>query len=206
MKRFKWLLIVVIPLLITASCRHSGSEKGVKRISSVLQVEETSSTSQNIDETVDTSNSNKVGRPTKISKTIEKGPPVLTWDTLLGLDYETGKIAPEVKKFEGKIVRIPGFAVPIAGENEHEITEALLIPEPMMCLHVPPLPPNQIVHVKFKNPESVDSFVPLLISGTLKIVKTVSEYGEAGYEMEGLNLDPYEMDEGDGDVYEDPWG
>ena len=122
-------------------------------------------------------------------------PPILTWDILRGLDHDTGKVVQELDKFEGSEVGIPGFAVPIAGDSDEEITEILLVPEPMMCIHVPPPPPNQLVHVKFKTPQPVESYVPLLVSGNLEIVKTKSEYGKAGFVMEGLKISPYEIDE-----------
>jgi hypothetical protein len=42
--------------------------------------------------------------------------------------------------------RVPGYMVPLE-DNLEEVTEFLLVPYPGACLHVPPPPPNQIVHV-----------------------------------------------------------
>lgn len=121
----------------------------------------------------------------------EEATSTLSWSDLQGLDYDTGKSTPAIGRFDGKTVSIPGYAVPIAGDSEEKITEFLLVPEPMMCIHVPPPPPNQLVHVRLKTPGPVKSFVPLLVSGRLKIVKTKSEYGNAGYQMEGIRIADY---------------
>jgi hypothetical protein len=43
-------------------------------------------------------------------------------------------------------LRVPGYMVPLA-DNLEEVTEFLLVPYPGACIHVPPPPPNQIVHV-----------------------------------------------------------
>jgi uncharacterized protein len=42
--------------------------------------------------------------------------------------------------------RVPGYMV-LLEDNLEEVTELLLVPYPGACIHVPPPPPNQIVHV-----------------------------------------------------------
>ncbi|MCB1814569.1 MAG: DUF3299 domain-containing protein, partial [Candidatus Competibacteraceae bacterium] len=51
-----------------------------------------------------------------------------------------------VDQLDGRDVRIPGFLLPLNYEGE-KVTEFLLVPVVGACIHVPPPPPNQMVHV-----------------------------------------------------------
>ena len=73
--------------------------------------------------------------------------PSLTWDNLRGLDPQSGKMPADLKKHDGAIVRVPGFIIPLE-DNDQAVSEFLLVPYPLACIHVPAPPPNQIVHVK----------------------------------------------------------
>ena len=55
--------------------------------------------------------------------------------------------APMVKALDGQQVRLPGYIVPLEVSEEGRVTEFLLVPYFGACIHVPPPPPNQIVHV-----------------------------------------------------------
>ena len=46
--------------------------------------------------------------------------------------------------------RIPGFVVPLKTTEDIRILEFFLVPYYGACIHVPPPPPNQIIHVKYK--------------------------------------------------------
>ena len=68
----------------------------------------------------------------------------------------------------GQRVRIPGYALPLTLEN-NSLTEFLLVPWVGACIHTPPPPPNQIIHVAF--PEGTaprDRFSPVWIEGRLE--------------------------------------
>ena len=43
-------------------------------------------------------------------------------------------------------VRLPGYVVPLANAQDGRLTEFLFVPYYGACIHVPPPPPNQIVH------------------------------------------------------------
>ncbi|MBI2319708.1 MAG: DUF3299 domain-containing protein, partial [Betaproteobacteria bacterium] len=59
---------------------------------------------------------------------------------------ETWNNAPVVASLNGARIRIPGFIVPL--ENSRgQITEFLLVPYFGACIHTPPPPSNQIIHV-----------------------------------------------------------
>ena len=59
-----------------------------------------------------------------------------------------------VDALDGRDVEIPGYALPLEYAGT-EISEFLLVPYVGACIHVPPPPPNQIVHVRF--PEGFQS-------------------------------------------------
>ena len=69
----------------------------------------------------------------------------------------------------GRDVEIPGYALPLEYDGT-EISEFLLVPYVGACIHVPPPPPNQIVHVRF--PEGFRSaglFTPVLVAGRITV-------------------------------------
>ena len=80
--------------------------------------------------------------------------PSLTWDNLRRLDFRSGKAPADLKKHDGAVVRVPGFIIPLE-DNDQEVSEFLLVPYPLACIHVPAPPPNQIVHVKMDNGKKV---------------------------------------------------
>ena len=52
-------------------------------------------------------------------------------------------------ELNGKNIRLPGYLLPLEFENK-KVTEFLLVPWVGACIHTPPPPPNQIVHVKLE--------------------------------------------------------
>jgi hypothetical protein len=121
------------------------------------------------------------------------GPKALTigWGRLSKMDYSTGRIPASVKQLESKIIRIPGFIVPLTDDWD-SFDEFLIVPDPQACIHVPPPPPNQIVYVKTKKklPASLMDY-PLWFQGKLKIVNTNSDFGRAGYQLTLQRMEIY---------------
>jgi len=127
----------------------------------------------------------------------EAGTPVaVDWQTLRQLNYRTGKAPANLKAIDGVLVRIPGFIVPLE-DSDTSVSEFLLVPYFGACIHVPPPPPNQIVHVRMERGKKVqfDFWQPLWIQGRLKIAKTESPYGMTSYQMTGQLTQPYEDEE-----------
>ena len=58
--------------------------------------------------------------------------------------------APVVTQLDGQLIRLPGYIVPLEVNEEGRTTEFLLVPYFGACIHVPPPPSNQIVHVTSK--------------------------------------------------------
>ena len=72
------------------------------------------------------------------------------------------------------------------------IKEFLLVPYFGACVHSPPPPANQIIHVLPQSvPKSIRSMDPVWISGKLVREKTDSYMGAAGYRMQALLVEPY---------------
>ena len=116
----------------------------------------------------------------------------IDWRVLAGLDYTNGKSTDTLKKLEGKLVRIPGFVVPL-DDFQDEGAEFLLVPYYGACVHTPPPPPNQIVMVEMTGKKAVklNLFDAVWMSGRLKIASVESPYGTVGSQLEGLKVEPY---------------
>jgi uncharacterized protein len=118
--------------------------------------------------------------------------PTLMWEDLRGLDVQSGNMPGDLKKHDGTIVRVPGFIIPLE-DNERVVSEFLLVPYPLACIHVPAPPPNQIVHVKMDKGKKVtyDFFEPVWAQGRLKIERTQNMYTDSSFFMTGLSVEPY---------------
>ncbi|HEY7553639.1 MAG TPA: DUF3299 domain-containing protein [Candidatus Binatia bacterium] len=121
----------------------------------------------------------------------EKVPSVM-WEELQQLDLKTGKAPASLTKFDGTIIRVPGFVIPLE-DNDQAVSEFLLVPYPMACIHVPAPPPNLIVHVKMDKGKKVafDFYAPVWAQGRLKIQTTQNMYTDSSYFMTGLLVEPY---------------
>lgn len=113
----------------------------------------------------------------------------MDWRDLSELDYVTGAASEKLKDFDNTDVKIPGFMVPLEDESR-KVVEWLLVPTPQACIHVPPPPPNQMVHIFMKKGAEV-AFGPIWIYGKIKIRSARSIYGESSFSMEGLRIEPY---------------
>lgn len=100
--------------------------------------------------------------------------------------------APVESGLNGKKVRIAGFAVPLE-QSDKAVSELLLVPYFGACIHTPPPPANQIIHVKLKNKlPAVGAMQPYWVWGELKVARTSSSMGDAGYRIEAVSMTPYE--------------
>jgi len=101
------------------------------------------------------------------------------------------KDAPVDASMEGKPVRLPGFVVSLDREGE-ALKEFLLVPYFGACIHVPPPPANQIIHVRsakaVKNVRTMDA---VWISGVLKVERSDSSMGASSYSMKAVTVEPY---------------
>jgi hypothetical protein len=109
-----------------------------------------------------------------------------------GSMLQMGLDAPIVKSLDGKLVKIPGFVVPIEGDNQ-TTTEFLLVPYFGACIHVPPPPANQIVYVKFSEAVPIENLYDAVwVTGTLSTDGWEGDLATVGYSLEGISVSPYD--------------
>jgi hypothetical protein len=148
-------------------------------------------------------------------------PRTITWDALVpanwdpfkefkGLDFQTMQDgdpramqmlkrmrevwdnAPANAQLVGQNVRIPGFVVPLE-EGKDGMKEFLLVPYFGACIHSPPPPANQIIHVLPKTPaKNVRSMDAVWIHGRIATARTDSFMGAASYRIEADGVVPYQ--------------
>ena len=103
---------------------------------------------------------------------------------------------------DGLRIRMSGYLLPLEVDRG-EVSEFLLVPFVGACIHVPPPPPNQIVHVAFADSYSADSiYEPVTVTGTLSTshgqVDLFLEDGNAlidrGYRLEAEAVEALETE------------
>ena len=91
----------------------------------------------------------------------------------------------------GQTVRLPGYLVPLE-ETKDGLKEFLLVPYFGACIHSPPPPANQIVHVLPKTPaKGLRSMDTVWVTGMLTGTRTDSYMGMSGYRIEAIQVTPY---------------
>ena len=101
--------------------------------------------------------------------------------------------APVVERLDGQRLRIPGFVVPLEGDGEY-IYEFLLVPYFGACIHVPPPPANQLIHVMPDKPIPARwNMLPVWVNGVIMVSRFDSDMGSAGYQMRGMQVEEYEL-------------
>jgi len=98
--------------------------------------------------------------------------------------------APTRSELQGAAVRIPGYVVPLDG-SAGSLSEFLLVPYFGACIHSPPPPANQIIHVRLAKPQALRSMDAVWVSGTLRIARQNSSMGMSGYAVEARAVEPY---------------
>jgi hypothetical protein len=92
----------------------------------------------------------------------------------------------------GQAIRIPGFIVPLEFSGDQMITEFFIVPFFGACIHVPPPPPNQIIHVKYPEGFKLEAlYNPLWLSGVLTTILIENDIAAAAYSMEVHLMEDY---------------
>lgn len=101
--------------------------------------------------------------------------------------------APVVTELNGQRVKLPGFVVPLEMDAT-KIDQFLLVPYFGACIHVPPPPANQIVHVVMREGKAFEGqlFDTVWVTGTMQVERLSNELGDAGYRMDNATVAPYE--------------
>ncbi|MBL8378376.1 MAG: DUF3299 domain-containing protein [Burkholderiales bacterium] len=99
--------------------------------------------------------------------------------------------APLNQEMHNLKVRIPGFVVPLERRGTL-IYEFLLVPYFGACIHTPPPPANQIIHVFPARPVTdVIAMDPVWVSGPIENKRSATTMGRAGYRMGADLVAPY---------------
>jgi hypothetical protein len=108
--------------------------------------------------------------------------------------HQQSSAAPVVQALDGQPVKLPGYIVPLQVDEKNRVSDFLFVPYYGACIHVPPPPSNQIVHVTSELGVRQDAlYQPFWIEGTLKVEHSSSEMADAGYAMQAEKIYPYEM-------------
>jgi hypothetical protein len=100
---------------------------------------------------------------------------------------------------DGKTVRLPGYVLPLEFSGK-QVTEFLLVPWVGACIHTPPPPPNQIVHVVADKPFDVSGMYDAVwVTGrmaaragkkSLQLVDGSADI-DIGYAIAAARVEPY---------------
>jgi len=88
-------------------------------------------------------------------------------------------------------VRIAGFLVPLEW-GDKKLKEFLLVPYFGACIHSPPPPANQIIHVVADPPaKGVKAMEAVWVEGTLEIALADTDMGRSSYRMQARSVTRY---------------
>ena len=92
--------------------------------------------------------------------------------------------------WNGKIVRLPGFIVPIDYSGTG-VTAFILVPFVGACVHVPPPPANQLVFVTTEKPyDSTGMFEAVKVTGMFGTASTTTQIADIGYALSADQIEP----------------
>jgi len=99
--------------------------------------------------------------------------------------------APTVSALDGATIKMPGYVVPLE-QTKEGLKEFLLVPYFGACIHTPPPPANQIVHVRSAKPVAgFEAMAAVWVSGTMRTLRRDSGMGVSGYALELAAMVPY---------------
>jgi hypothetical protein len=99
----------------------------------------------------------------------------------------------------GQVVRLPGYLLPLEIENQKAV-EFLLVPTVGACIHTPPPPPNQMVHVRYPTGYPVQGlYSPIWVIGKLEAESVTPDVQyvdgqmqvDVGYAMNADSVEAY---------------
>lgn len=94
--------------------------------------------------------------------------------------------------WDGKLVRLPGYIVPIDYSGTG-IIAFILVPYVGACVHVPPPPENQLVLVTTDRPyESDGLFEAVQVTGVFGAASATTQLAQIGYALSADKVEPYQ--------------
>ncbi len=99
--------------------------------------------------------------------------------------------APANEAMSGRNIRIAGFLVPLEW-GDKKLKEFLLVPYFGACIHVPPPPANQIIHVVADQPaKGMQAMEAVWVEGTLDVALQDTTMGRSSYRMKARSVSKY---------------
>ena len=93
--------------------------------------------------------------------------------------------------WNGRIVRMPGFVVPLEFEDEG-VSAFILVPYVGACIHVPPPPANQLIFVTAPEPvEDQGLFAAVTVTGMFGTASVSTQLAQVGYALSLEKIEPY---------------
>ena len=91
-------------------------------------------------------------------------------------------------------MRLPGYVVPLDG-TRGERREFLLVPHLGACIHSPPPPANQIVHVSLpEHAMDLQTMDTVWVTGSISTARQDSVMGRSGYHIAAIKVERYRGD------------
>ncbi|MDB2369017.1 DUF3299 domain-containing protein [Octadecabacter sp.] len=117
---------------------------------------------------------------------------------LQGLDHNSAPLVNQQpassgvrSDWNGKVVRLPGFIVPIDYSGSG-VTAFILVPYAGACVHVPPPPANQLVFVTTPEPyESAGLFEPVTVTGMFGVSSISTQLAAVSYALSADDIETY---------------
>jgi hypothetical protein len=86
-------------------------------------------------------------------------------------------------------VDLDGYVVPLGTNDAGLVDELLFVPFYGACIHVPPPPPNQIIHVTLATPIALgDLWDPYRLAGRLRVQRFDADIASASYDAAAAPL------------------
>jgi uncharacterized protein len=98
-----------------------------------------------------------------------------------------------VAALDGQKVRLSGYVVPLESDDDGKMIEFFFVPFYGACIHVPPPPPNMLVHVRLAHGiETPSLYDPLTLKGVLHTEVTQNAMASSAYGMRDATLGAYQ--------------
>lgn len=103
-----------------------------------------------------------------------------------------------VAALDNQKVRLSGYVVPLESDDDGKMIEFFFVPFYGACIHVPPPPPNMLVHVKLAHGIDTPSlYDPLTLKGVLHTEVTRNSMAASAYGMSDAALEAYQDQDAD---------
>jgi hypothetical protein len=100
--------------------------------------------------------------------------------------------APTVESLDGSAVQVVGYVVPLEGDARG-LTELLLVPYEGACIHTPPPPANQIVHVLLARPvKGLRMMDNVIVRGVIHAHREATFRAVSGYDLSNAATEKYD--------------